>query len=372
MASSVAARSAPAVARRGDEPVPGYRLLERVGIGGSGEVWRAEAPGGLLVALKLIPIAGKLGSRERSTLGILRAVRHPNLLTYFGAWTTDDLLIIGMELADRSLWDRWQEFAEQGFAGIPRGELLEALGEAARVIDYLHQPRHELDGRTGVAILHRDIKPQNLMLVGRAVKVADFGLSTLIGQDATSPSHPGLTYSYAAPESFRGQITKQSDQYSLAVTYCVLRGGRPPFAGPPGVVMAGHLFQPADLSMLPEPERPAVSRALAKEPAERWPDCREFVAALASCAVTGLPETMPLDFADEDEPELRQGVSSFLLCDPLSEMLTGPNDDTSSPSDPSAYLLGSLPPAPSPLPLPLPSPSPSPSLEESGVSTAIL
>src|SRR4051794_11046778 len=195
MSSSVMARHSLRAGRRGDEPVPGFQLRERVGVGGSGEVWRAEAPGGLPVALKLIHVARKLGAREQSTLRILRAIRHPNLLTYFGAWTTDDFLVIGMELADRSLWDRWHEFAEQGLAGIPRGELLEALGEAAEVIDFLHEPRHELDGRTGVAILHRDIKPQNLMLVGRGVMVADFGLSTLIGQDATSPSHAGLTYS---------------------------------------------------------------------------------------------------------------------------------------------------------------------------------
>src|SRR4051794_16158860 len=357
MASSVAARSAPAVARRGDEPVPGYRLLERVGIGGSGEVWRAEAPGGLLVALKLIPIAGKLGSRERSTLGILRAVRHPNLLTYFGAWTTDDLLIIGMELADRSLWDRWQEFAEQGFAGIPRTELLEALGEAAEVIDFLHEPRHELDGRPGAAILHRDIKPQNLMLVGRGVKVADFGLSTLIGQDATSPSHAGLTYSYAAPETFRGQIRRQSDQYSLAVTYCVLRGGRPPFAGPPGIVMAGHMFQPADLSMLPEPERPIVARALGKEPAARWPDCRQFIAALESCTAAGVPETMPRARPDGDDQEPLAGESAFLMSGVIlpSETPTALLDDSWSPGDPSAYLVGSSVVAQAPSPSPEPS-----------------
>src|SRR5262245_33493673 len=99
----------PARARAGSELVPGYRLLERIGSGGAGEVWSAAAPGGLRVALKIVRLAGGLGQRERANLRILRAIRHPNLLAYFGAWQSEGRLIIGMELADRSLWDRYVE-----------------------------------------------------------------------------------------------------------------------------------------------------------------------------------------------------------------------------------------------------------------------
>ena len=76
------------------------------------------------------------------------AVRHPNLLAYFGAWTTDDLLIIGMELAECSLWDRFNRLSREHLAGIPFSELLAIMGEVARVIDFLNEPRHELDGKT--------------------------------------------------------------------------------------------------------------------------------------------------------------------------------------------------------------------------------
>ena len=325
MEPRVPSRRRLSVGRPGAEPVPGYRLLRRVGSGGSGEVWRAEAPGGLPVALKLIRLSGKLGGRERSNLRILRAIRHPNLLAYFGAWTFDELLVIGMELADHSLWDRFKVQAESGLAGIPLEELLNVLGEVAKVVDFLNEPRHELDGKAGVAVFHRDIKPQNIMLLGGGVKVADFGLSSLDVQGATS-ANDGLTYAYAAPETFRKEVVSQSDQYSLAVTYCLLRGGRLPFTGPPTVIMLGHLFQPPDLTMLPDVERPVAARALAKEPGERWPDCRGFVEALRQCRAAGSPELIPIQDEEPGEaseprrlPRLPVTVSS--------EMPTGLLDD---------------------------------------------
>ena len=72
-------------------------------------------------------------------------------------------------------------------------------------------------------------------------------------------------------------MSSQSDQYCLAVTYCHLRGGRLPFVGTEAEVMSGHLLRAPDLSMLPESEREAVARALAKDPKDRWPSCRAFV-----------------------------------------------------------------------------------------------
>jgi serine/threonine protein kinase len=341
MGSSVAAREFSLVGRIGDEPVPGFRLLQRIGRGGSGEVWRAEGPGGLPVALKLIRSAGPLGSRELRNLHILRAIRHPNLLAYFGAWITDDLLILGMELADRSLWDLWREYAELGLAGIPRIELLSILADAARVIDFLHEPRHALEGKSDIAIHHRDIKPQNLLLLGRGVKVGDFGLSSPVDQDAPEAGYAGMTYAYASPETFRGRVTNQSDQYSLAVTYCVLRGGRSPFIGPPPVVMFGHLFRMPDLSMVPEFERPIVERALAKQPDARWPDCRQFIAALQACPAEECPETITA--ADPgDEEALGQFRSEFSIALPDSDASTGLLDDSVVPDQSSAYMACGL------------------------------
>src|SRR5262249_6790201 len=152
--------------------------------------------------------------------------------------------------------------------------------EAAKGIDFLNEPRHTVAGRVGHSIVHCDIKPQNLLLLGGGVKVADFGLADAIERSITSRTG-AMTPAYAAPEIFQGQVSRYSDQYSLAVTYCRLRTGGLPFRGNQLQVMAGHLTRPPDLSLLPAPERDIVARALAKQPQDRWPSCRAFAEELA-------------------------------------------------------------------------------------------
>ena len=265
----------------GAEPVPGYQLVERLGRGGFGEVWKATGPGGFELALKFVCLAEPVGQPELRAIQIIKDVRHPHLLATFGAWQVGRYLIIAMELAERTLLDRFREAAGQGFPGIPAPEIHEHFLDAARGLDYLNEPRHPSGGADPVGIQHRDVKPQNLLLVGGSVKVADFGLVRIL--EHTQTSHTGsMTPAYAAPEFFKKQTSSQSDQYSLAVTYCHLRGGRPPFTGGMAEIMAGHLLEPPDLTMLPEGEREAVARALAKEPRDRWGSCRALVDALRS------------------------------------------------------------------------------------------
>jgi WD40 repeat protein len=263
----------------GAEVIDGYRLVRRLGRGGFGEVWQADGPGGFAAALKFIPWSDRAAVEERA-LEIIKGVRHPHLLPTIGVWQTDAFLVIGMELADGTLLDRLNEARGQGGVGIPHDPLLAYLRQAAEGIDYLNAAEGA-GGEAGRAgIQHRDIKPQNLLLVGGCVKVADFGLARLLARDATS--HSGsLTLAYAAPEFFEGRTAATSDQYGLAVTYCQLRGGGVPFDGPTAQVVAGHLRRKPDLGMLPPRERPVVARALAKPPEKRWPSCRAFVEALA-------------------------------------------------------------------------------------------
>jgi formylglycine-generating enzyme required for sulfatase activity len=246
-------------------------LVQRLGEGGFGEVWKARGAGGLAVALKFIRLGGKAGGAELRALEVMKDVRHANLLGVFGAWQQEGQLILAMELADGTLLDRLNAALKQGLPGIPLGELLEYMRDAARGLDHLN----------AIRIQHRDVKPQNLLLVGGSVKVGDFGLAKVLHH--TLSGHTGAyTPAYVAPEFLSGQTSGQSDQYALAVSYCQLRGGRLPFEGHVTQVLTGHAMHPPDLTMLPESERPAAARALAKEPKERWPSCRAFVDALAA------------------------------------------------------------------------------------------
>jgi hypothetical protein len=268
----------------GATPVPDYELVQALGRGGFGEVWKATGPGGVQVALKFIRLGEQVGEVELRALDLMKNLRHPHLIGVLGVWHRQELLIIAMELGEGTLKDRLAEAQRQGLPGIPPAELGEHLRDAAKGIDHL----------TAIHIVHRDIKPQNLLLVGGGVKVADFGLAKLL-EHTQGSSSGAMTPAYAAPEFFRGQTTSQSDQYALAVSYCQLRGGRLPFRGTMAELMAGHLSAPPDLGMIPEAERPVVARALAKDPAARWPDCRSFVQALEQAARPGggSPATVP-------------------------------------------------------------------------------
>jgi serine/threonine protein kinase, bacterial len=262
--------------RTGLEPFPGYRLRQLLGYGSFAEVWEAEAGDGALVALKFLP-----AERQQDTPGELRALQtirklpHPNLLRIDRVWCHLGYIIIAMERADGSLADLHATYrTEMGTSIIPEHTCL-LLSQAAAALDFLNARRHAFEHKT-VAIQHGDVKPSNLMLFGETLKLADFGLAALLSGPVT-PRQPCGTPEYAAPEVFRGRLSRHSDQFSLAVTYCEVRGGRLPFAPPPRTFQPDYFHPPPDLSMLSPRERPVVARALATAAEERWPSCAEFI-----------------------------------------------------------------------------------------------
>jgi eukaryotic-like serine/threonine-protein kinase len=255
--------------------IPGYTLVSRLGAGGYGEVWLAHASGGLTKAVKII--YGSFNDRraelELRSLHKIKAVRHPFLLSLERIEVVENRLIIVTELADSSLKDRYDECRRAGMPGIPRDELLRYLRDAADALDYLGE-RHSLQ--------HLDVKPENLLLVGGHIKVADFGLVKEVGRTQASLVG-GLTPLYSSPEVFQGTPGARSDQYSLAVVYQEMLTGVAPFGGATAAELTvQHLQGEPDLSPLPMQDRFALARALAKDPAQRFASCIEMVDALNS------------------------------------------------------------------------------------------
>ncbi|MEZ6071706.1 MAG: tubulin-like doman-containing protein [Pirellulales bacterium] len=270
-------------------------MVERIGSGGYGEVWRVEAPGGLNKAMKIV--FGRMddarAERELKALNRIKQVRHPFLLSLERIEVVDGRLVIVSELADRSLKDRYDECRGNGAPGIPRDELVAYLREAADALDHLANVH---------GLQHLDVKPENLLLTGHHIKVADFGLVKDITEVSMSMMG-GLTPTYAPPEVFDDRASTTSDQYSLAIVYQEMLTGIVPFPGRTAAQLAAqHLKSEPRLTPLPPADRGVIARCLAKSPDQRYGSCSEFVDELIDAG----------DRGDEYEHDDRQRCSSVV------------------------------------------------------------
>ena len=116
------------------EPIPGYRIQERIGAGGYGEVWKADAPGGIAKAIKVVYgyHDDERATRELNALNRIKQVRHPFLLSLERIEVVDGHLVIVTELATSSLKNLFEQYRQSGLPGIPREELLDAAGRRRR------------------------------------------------------------------------------------------------------------------------------------------------------------------------------------------------------------------------------------------------
>ena len=316
--------------------IAGYRLTERLGVGGFGEVWRAVGPGGFSKAVKILfgHVSGPQADTELKSLNRIRDLRHPFLLSIERVEVVDGRVIVVTELADRSLDQRFRELVAAGQRGVNREELLRYLRDAADALDFMSE-EHGLQ--------HLDIKPENLLLQGTHAKVGDFGLTKAIGHAQHSQIN-GFTPLYAPPELFEGRPDRGSDQYSLAIVYQTMLTGIPPFSGrTASQLMAQHLKSSPDLSSLLPSDRAVVARALSKNPRTRFSGCRQFVdelmkrrptKSLGDRASTGSTAAVVSSSTDLSSTEKITSDHSMLhgSATPLAPVISQPEDGLHRPT----------------------------------------
>ena len=273
---------------------PRYRGPKQIGRGGMGDIYRAtDSTLGRAVAIKVLAerYAQDDSVRERFTREALSAARlsgEPNTVTIYDVGEHNDRPYIVMEyLGGGSLDDALRRDGAQ-----PPELVFQWLEEAARALDVAH----------GKGVVHRDVKPANLMLDREGnVHVADFGIASAAGMDSLTMTGTILgTAGYLAPEQAQGgRAVPASDLYALAVVAWELLTGRRPFESEsPTAEAAAHVNAPipsvCDLTDLPCELDPVFRKALAKDPAQRYGSAAEFVAALRAALADAAGSTSEL------------------------------------------------------------------------------
>lgn len=293
-----------------DTDVLGYKLKERIGSGGFGEVWSAEAPGGIMKALKIVYgfHDEKRAQAELKALDRVKTLRHPFLLNLERIEVYEGQLVVVTELADKSMADLFNECILDGEAGIPREKILQYVRDAGDALDYMSSEQ---------GLQHLDIKPENLLMVSGHVKVADFGLIKDL-HNASQSMMQGMTPAYAAPELFDGRPGTRSDQYSLAIVYQEMLTGVRPFPGStPAQLAAQHMHGKPNLGSLPKSDQPIIAKALAKDPTHRFRTCREMADELISRrrikkkVVTRIREVRPTSDTETGTVAFDSGTHDF-------------------------------------------------------------
>lgn len=266
----------------------GFTIVRLLGAGGMGEVYLAKHPRlNRHDALKILPAAfsadGDYRRRFEREADLAASLWHPHIVGIHDRGEFDGQLWLSMDYVDGT--DAAALRRNQYPAGMPRSEVLAIITAIASALDFAH----------GRNLLHRDVKPANILLTRteagiRRTLLADFGIARDLN-DATRLTSTNMTLgtlSYAAPEQLAGDhLDGRADQYALAGTAWHLLAGAGPFDDPsPAVMIARHLHSPVPPISEPRPDLadldPVFARALAKDPTQRFATCGDFAAALAA------------------------------------------------------------------------------------------
>ncbi len=261
------------------ETIGRYQILRELGRGAGGVVYLAEDPKiGRRVAIKTIAAGATSGEtlrkrlqREARSAGQLS---HRNIVTVYEMDDAGPVTFIVMEFVEGRTLRAVMEFGER----LRTAQILPLLRQVAEGLDFAHAR----------GVVHRDIKPANIMVAeDNAVKIADFGVAKMLGDATLGLTQAGMavgTPHYMSPEQVLGKpVTGRSDQFSLGVIAYELLAGKRPFEGDSitsimyQIVNEDPVREDTTGSIVNLPALPSLLRALAKDPAARYPMCVQFI-----------------------------------------------------------------------------------------------
>ena len=303
----------------GDVILGRYRVLSELGQGGMGVVYKCfDDIAGIMVALKALPPELSHSEPEmedvKNNFQLVHKLHHPNIASSntLERDNSNGNYYLIMECVEGEDLRRWIRRKRNDNA-LTLETILPIIRQIASALDYAHEEM----------IIHRDIKPGNIMIdAGGHVKVLDFGLAAQIHTSMTRVSmvSPGTggTAPYMAPEQWRGQAQGgAADQYALGVMVYELLAGRLPFESTDVIVLREAVLNEMPNPVVSQPKhvQAAIERALSKDPAKRFDRCSDFVDALEGKAVKPALQkgAKPNLQAPEEQAGRRRWSAVFLL-----------------------------------------------------------
>jgi hypothetical protein len=294
-----------------------YQIVRELGRGAMGVVFEARDPLiGRTVALKMIRLdaLGTPDEREWLQERLFREARsagalsHPGIVVIYDLGTSEGLAYIAMEYVDGPTMEKVLASAEP----LNWDEALSILRQTANALDHAH----------GAGVVHRDVKPANIMLQrSKTVKITDFGIAKITStQQITRTGMTMGTPSYMSPEQITAKaVDGRADQFSLAVVAYQILTGVKPFQGeslPNLVYQIVYEERPSARSVngtLPEAVDDVLRRGLAKLPEDRYGSCSGFVNALESAlAGSPKPDLEPAYVRERQESEFTAMFGEFI------------------------------------------------------------
>jgi serine/threonine-protein kinase len=274
----------------------GYTIVRLLGSGGMGEVYLAQHPRlPRRDALKVLPAAltadHEFRERFSREADLAAELWHPNIVGVHDRGEFEGQLWLSMDYVEGT--DAAELLRTRYPSGMPQAEVFEIITAVADALDYAHQR----------GLLHRDVKPANILLTdadprSRRILLADFGIAREVGDISglTATNMVVGTTAYSAPEQLMGSdLDGRADEYALGCTaFHLLTGSAPYQNSNPAVVITQHLSAPPPQLGERRPELaeldPVFAKVLAKEPDNRYPNCSDFATAL-----TGQPSGAAAD-----------------------------------------------------------------------------